>query len=176
MRIVGRILCATAALTFVWFLARAGWMSLVSVDRPPEALILLPLGAAFLLLVGAFVWIRRLMAGEGGPPAWRYRDRSRVGPRVVHRTEHKPSRLSPVSARRWMRLLLTIGIGMTLLALATAVGSALSGPVFGRTSWAEAWVTPVALACMLAGLGLMVRIYRRPLEDEPPAWRYRDRD
>jgi hypothetical protein len=74
-----------------------------------------------------------------------------------------------------MRGVLLFGVfitGLTAFLWLCAPGYTSLGEPLG---WWDGWVEPAGLAGMVVGVLLMVRIYRRPLEDEPPAWRYRDR-
>ncbi len=79
------------------------------------------------------------------------------------------------------RILLAIGIGAVLLIGLYLV--ALGGPVVQGGNWSielgppHSWGPVGAIAAFLVplvGLVWMIRIYRSPLEGDPPPWRYRD--
>lgn len=79
------------------------------------------------------------------------------------------------------RTLLAVAIIVTGIVVAFALWSAYWAPTFIGSSGPSSWEVPnnvgiVLLAAAIAVVGLIwtIRIFRGP-QDEPPAWRHRDR-
>jgi hypothetical protein len=79
------------------------------------------------------------------------------------------------------RILLAVAIIATGIVVAFAVWSAIWAPTFSGSSGPSYWKMPnnvglelLAAAIAVVGLIWTIRIFRGP-QDEPPAWRQRDR-
>jgi membrane protein implicated in regulation of membrane protease activity len=79
------------------------------------------------------------------------------------------------------RILLAVAIIATGIVVAFALGSAIWAPIFSGSSGPIYWEMPnnvglavVAAAIAVVGLIWTIRIFRGP-QDEPPAWRHRNR-
>ena len=143
---------------------------------------------AEVLAIAGLIWMLRIWRGGGRdiPPAWRYRDRAeatRLGePQRDEASDELP--IADTRAPGWLlaRLELAVAaivvllIPILFLGTPTFIGSPrgaggsseLLGVVANGVALA---VTAEALA--ITGLVWRVRIWRGPLRDQVPAWRYR---
>ncbi len=152
-----------------------------------------PILAEALAIAGLvwMLWIWRAGARDGSS-AWRYRDRVEQAPEDEPRDEPPPEdrRIADTRATGWMlaRIELAVAATVVLLIPILFVGTPafmggsravsgtpeLLGGLIPNAVLANGLVQAIAAeALAIAGLVWMVRIWRGPLRDQVPAWRYR---
>ena len=146
-----------------------------------------PLVAEALAIAG-LIWMLRIWRGAGRdtPAAWRYRDEAETT-QLGEPQRHEASDELPIAHARapgWLLARLELAVAAIVVLMIPILF--LGTPIFRDRSWG-AWkssellgvvangfvlaVTAEALA--ITGLVWMVRIWRGPLRDQVPAWRYR---
>ena len=146
------------------------------------------------LAITGLVWMIRiwLAAGRDASSDWRYRDQVEASPMGTLPDEQPPGDrpIEDTRARGWLLARMELAIGAILVLLIpilfltappTYGGSVmvaetpeLLGGLIPRAFLAGSFVMALtAEALAMAGLVWMVRIWRGPLRDQVPAWRYR---
>ncbi len=146
-----------------------------------------PLVAEALAIAG-LIWMLHIWRGAGRdtPAAWRYRDEAEttlVGePRRDEASDELP--IADMRAPGWLLARMELAVAAIVVLLIPILF--LGTPIFRDRSWgaggssellgvvANGFVLAVtAEALAITGLLWMVRIWRGPLRDQVPAWRYR---
>lgn len=142
--------------------------------RWPDGGAVVIIGIAGALWLGGLRWLHRVVTlDEGEPTPWRYRDRhTALRPGEPTWWQRAIATIDGMSPRFTMRVLLLAAVGLIGVALVGMLSPGVVGPTSAPTS--NSWVRPAGIVGMLVGMAWMLRIYRRPLEADPPAWRYRD--